>query len=187
MAKFFDELSDALIDFIRAQKVYFVASAPQDGRVNLSPKGVDSFRVLSPRQVAYVDLTGSGNETAAHLLENGRLTFMFCSFDRNPLILRLYCRGRAVHPGDAEWDALATRLPAIVGTRQFIVGDIVSGQTSCGFGLPFYTYEGERGTILASAERKGEEGLRAYRAEHNVRSIDGLPTGFPSTTRDDAR
>lgn len=184
MAKFFDQLSDALVEFIDAQKVFFVATAPQHGRVNLSPKGVDSFRVLSPRQVAYVDLTGSGNETAAHLLENGRLTFMFCSFDRTPLILRLYCRGRAVHPGDPEWAALAAQLPAIPGTRQFILGEIESGQTSCGFGLPLYEYQGERETLVAFAEKKGEDGLRAYRSEHNLRSIDGLPTGLTGSEDD---
>jgi pyridoxamine 5'-phosphate oxidase-like protein len=179
MAKFFSELSSAHGEFIRAQKIYFVASAPAQGRVNLSPKGMDTFRVLGPRRIGYLDATGSGNETAAHLAENGRLTLMFCAFTDAPLILRLYARGRALHPRDAEWTQLRPLFgPPLAGERQLIVGEVESVQTSCGFAVPFFDYQGERETLIAWGQRKGPEGIAAYWAEKNTRSIDGLPTGL---------
>lgn len=179
MAKFFSELTTAHRDFIAAQKMYFVASAPNQGRVNLSPKGMNTFRVLGSRRAGYLDSTGSGNETAAHLAENSRVTFMFCSYDEAPLILRLYGRGRAVRPRDDEWAQLRPLFGAsLPGERQLIVMEIEQVQTSCGFAVPFYTYEGERGQLLEWAERKGPEGVAKYWAEKNQQSIDGLPTGL---------
>jgi Pyridoxamine 5'-phosphate oxidase len=179
MAKFYTELSDAHREFIARQKIYFVASAPHAGRVNLSPKGMDTFRLLAATRVGYLDGTGSGNETAAHLLENGRVTIMLCSFDTAPLIFRIYGRGRAVHPRDAEWPELRPRFgPPLPGERQIIVVKIESIQTSCGFAVPFFDYRGERDTLTDYCVKKGPEGMAAYRAEKNQRSIDGLPTGL---------
>ncbi len=179
MAKFFDALSPAHLEFIAEQKIYFVASAPHAGRVNLSPKGMDTFRVLSPTRVGYLDGTGSGNETAAHLRENGRVTIMMCSFTTAPLIFRIYGRGRAVHPGDAEWPELRPHFgPPLPGERQLIIAEIESVQTSCGFAVPFFDYRGERETLIASCTRRGPEGLATFWAERNQRSIDGLPTGL---------
>lgn len=179
MAKFFTELSEGLRKFIVAQKIYFVSTAPAAGRVNLSPKGMDTFRVLGPQRVGYLDATGSGNETAAHLRENGRVTMMFCAFEGAPLILRLYARGRSVQAGDPEWTQLRPLFgPPLAGERQLIVGEIESVQTSCGYAVPFFDYQGEREQLIEWAEKKGTEGLAAYHAEKNQRSIDGLPTGL---------
>jgi hypothetical protein len=176
MARVHDSITADLRAFIEAQQVYFVASAPlaADGHVNLSPKGLDSFRVLGPRSVAYLDLTGSGNETAAHLRENGRITFMFCAFEGPPRILRLYGTGRTVLPGDAGWEALAGRFPAYPGIRQIIAAEVERVQTSCGFGVPRMAPAGDRDQLLRWAEAKGDA-LPAYRAEKNAHSIDGLP------------
>ena len=176
MAKFYTQLDDALRSFIGAQKVFFTATAPEEGRINLSPKGIDTFRCLGARTVAYLDLTGSGNETAAHLSENGRMTIMFCSFAEQPLILRLYGRGRVVRPRDGEWAALRPHFPELPGVRQIVVLDLESAQTSCGFGVPVYELKGERPTLVEWTLAKGEDGIRDYRREKNRVSIDGLPT-----------
>lgn len=176
MAKFFSELDDALIRFIEKQKIFFTASAPADGRINLSPKGMDTFRCLDHKTVAYLDLTGSGNETAAHLAENGRLTIMFCSFSAQPLILRLYGQGKVVGKTDEDWEKLHTNFDSLIGERQIIVLNIESGQTSCGFGVPVYELKEERQRLVEWAENKGENGLREYRQTKNRISIDGLPT-----------
>lgn len=178
MAKFYPELDDTLRGFIAQQQMFFVASAPHDGRVNVSPKGLDALRVLGSKQVAYLDHTGSGNETAAHLRENGRMTLMFCSFAGAAQILRLYGRGRTVAPQDAEWAELAPHFPAMLGARQIVVLDIESLQTSCGEGVPLYDYRGQRDGLARWAEKKGAEGMRAYQLEKNRVSIDGLPTGL---------
>jgi hypothetical protein len=179
MAKFFPELSPAHQTFIAAQKIFFVASAVASGRVNLSPKGMNTFRVLSSRRVGYLDATGSGNETAAHLAENGRITFMLCAFDGAPLIFRMYGRGRAVHPRDDEWSQLRPLFgPALPGERQLILAEIESVQTSCGFAVPFFDYVDERDQLIRWAEKKGPDGVAAYWREHNEKSIDGLPTGL---------
>lgn len=176
MAKFFSELDDWLQGFIREQKIFFTATAPADGRINLSPKGMDTFRCLDPKTVAYLDLTGSGNETAAHLLENGRMTIMFCSFSEKPLILRLYGRGRVVRPRDAEWEALHEHFTPALGERQIVVLQVESGQTSCGFAVPVYELKQERPMLTEWCEKKGEQGIRSYWLEKNQTSIDGLPT-----------
>lgn len=181
MGRAFPEISDELRGFIEAQAMFFVATAPlaPTGHVNLSPKGLDTFRVLSPTRVAYLDLTGSGNETAAHLAENGRITFMFCAFTGPPRIVRLYGRGVVVQPGDAQWDELAARFPTIPGVRQIIVADIDRAGTSCGFGVPLLAEEKQRPTLLRWAESKGADGLQRYREEKNRSSIDGLPARVP--------
>jgi len=178
MAKFYSALTEQHQLFIRSQKIFFSASAPQHGRINLSPKGMDSLRILSPSRVVYLDLTGSGNETAAHLLENGRMTLMFCSFDTDPLILRLYGQGRAVKPRDADWAALRRHFPALPGERQIIELNIDSVQTSCGYAVPQYVYAGERATLARWAQKKGAAGLLDYWREKNRVSIDGLPSGL---------
>ncbi len=178
MAKVFAQITDELQDFIHSQNIFFVATAPQGvtGHVNLSPKGLDSLRILSPNRVAYLDLTGSGNETSAHLQDNGRITFMFCAFHGVPCILRLYGKGYTVLPNACEWDALYSLFPQIPGTRQIIVADIERVQTSCGYGVPLYEYQGERDTLVKWACKKGEQGLQEYRQQKNLVSIDGLPT-----------
>lgn len=176
---FFDQIGEQHRDFIVAQHLFFVASAPGEGRVNLSPKGMDSFRVLSPNRVAYLDLTGSGNETAAHLLENGRLTLMFCSFGEKPLILRLYGRGVAVHPGNPRFAELRELFPHFASIRQFFDIEIDSVQTSCGFGVPQMQLVAPRETLVTWAEAKGEAGVAEYQQKKNRISIDGRPTGLP--------
>jgi hypothetical protein len=176
MAKFYSELTDELQEFITRQHIFFTASAPSSGRINLSPKGIDTFRCLDRRTVAYLDLTGSGNETSAHLIENGRLTIMFCSFTQKPLILRLYGQGSVIRPKDDTWQSLADLFEPLPGTRQIIQMAIESVQTSCGYGVPLYDYVGERETLINWAEKKGEVGIRQYWHDKNQTSIDGLPT-----------
>lgn len=176
MARFYTALEAAHRDFIAAQKLFFTASGTDAGRLNLSPKGMDSLRVLAADRIAYLDLTGSGNETAAHLVHDGRLTLMWCSFDAQPLILRAYGRGHVVHPRDAGWGALHGHFPVLPGERQIIVLEIESVQTSCGYAVPMYTYQGERQTLARWSEKKGPAGLLEYWREKNQVSIDGLPT-----------
>ena len=177
MAKFYSELNESLQRFIAEQKIFFTASAPLNGgRVNLSPKGMDTFRCLDKKTVAYLDLTGSGNETAVHISENGRLTIMFCSFSEKPLILRLYGRGRAVRTNNEDWARLYSNFEPIIGERQIIVLEIESLQTSCGFGVPVYELKEEREKLIEWAEKKGENDLREYRQTKNQISIDGLAT-----------
>jgi hypothetical protein len=177
MGQVHDTITPDLRAFIEAQRLFFVATAPSEaGHVNLSPKGMDTFRVLSPNRVAYLDLTGSGNETAAHLVQNGRITFMFCAFEGKPQILRVYGRGRVVRPGEGEWSDLSNHFPLLPGSRQVVVADVTRVQTSCGFGVPLMTFSGQRDALDRWARAKGEEGLRAYREQKNRTSIDGLPT-----------
>lgn len=178
MAEQFDHLKDNLVRFIEAQKMFFVATAPAggDGRINLSPKGMDSLRVLSPTRVAWLSVTGSGNETAAHVADNGRMTIMFCSFEAQPLILRLYGKARCVYQNDPDWGDLFAGFTPLPGARQIFDLEIDMVQTSCGYAIPFYDYQGERDTLIKWAENKGDEGLRAAWEEGNQESIDGLPT-----------
>lgn len=178
MAKFFPALDERLSAFIAEQKIFFTSTAANAGRINLSPKGMDVFRCLDERTVAYLDLTGSGNEASAHLLENGRMTIMFCSFGAQPLILRLYGRGRTVLPGDAEWEKWFARFDPLPGQRQIVVLDVKSVQTSCGFGVPRYGFEEHRPTLVDWSDKKGPGEMEQYRREKNRVSIDGLPTRF---------
>lgn len=175
MAEFFDALDERHVEMIGKQPVFFVATAAADGRINLSPKGYDSFRVLSPGRVGYLDLGGSGNETHAHLSVDGRVTFMFCNFEQPAQILRIYGRGRAVLPQDAEWDDLVRHFQTFAGTRQIILADIDSVQTSCGWGVPFMSFDRERETL-----KKAHAGMAAdawmEKTQARTHSIDGIPT-----------
>lgn len=177
MGRTFSELAESHVAFITRQKMFFVGSAPLtgDGHVNLSPKGLDTFRILSPSRVMYADFTGSGVETIAHLRENGRMTIMFCAFDGPPNILRLYGRGRVVEPQDAEFAELASKLSGLPPMRAIIVLDVSRVSDSCGFGVPLYEFKGDREQMAAWCDRKGDEGIRTYQREKNARSIDGLP------------
>jgi hypothetical protein len=180
MGKFHTSIAGHHKDFIEAQHLFFVSTAPleTEGHINLSPKGLDSFRLLSPTRVAYMDIIGSGNETSAHLLQNSRITFMFCAFDGSPNILRLYGKGYTVLPGYAQWAELSSHFVLLPSTRQIIVADIFKVQTSCGFGIPYYQYKGERDHSHKWAEKKGAEGLEEYKKEKNLMSLDGLPTAL---------
>lgn len=174
----FNELTKEHQTFIEKQHLFFVATAPlqASGHINLSPKGLNAFRVLSPTQVAYLDLTGSGNETSAHLLENGRITFMFCAFEDSPLILRIYGKGRVVLPEHEEWSEIAGHFELLEGTRQIILADIEFIQTSCGFGVPVYEFKEDRDILPTWARKQGKDGIGTYQKNNNVKSIDGLPT-----------
>jgi len=176
MAKFYDEITEKLQAFIAKQHLFFVATAAPNGRISLSPKGLDSFRVLNANRVAFMNLTGSGNETAAHLAADGRLTIMFCSFAEKPLILRLYGYGQSVHKQDAAWAEFARLFPQAVGNRNIILMEVESVQASCGFAIPFYDYQGDRDLLTQWAENRGAEGVQRYWYENNQVSIDGLPT-----------
>lgn len=178
MGKVFERIDETLQAFISQQPLFFVATAPlkAEGHVNLSPKGMDSFRVLSDQQVAYLDLTGSGNETSAHLAENGRITFMFCAFTGAPNIVRLYGTGRVILPNHPDWQTLVIKFPAHLSTRQIIVADIARVSTSCGYAVPFMDYRGERETLSKYWEVKGADALSDYWTLKNSTSIDGLQT-----------
>lgn len=179
MAEFFDALNDKHIAMIAGQPVFFVASAAAGGRVNVSPKGYDAFRVLSPARVAYLDLGGSGNETHAHLAaeqaDAGRITLMFCNFQQPALILRIYGKGRAVLPQDADWAELSAPFTLLPGTRQIFDIAVESVQTSCGWGVPFMTLERERDT-LKKAHRQSAPAEWEAKMARRTSSIDGLPT-----------
>ncbi len=176
MAKFYPDINTSHQDFIKEQKIFFTATASQTGRINLSPKGIDTFRCIDNKTVAYLDLTGSGNETAAHLNEDSRMTIMFCSFSDKPLILRLYGQGRVIHPRDKEWQTFYPLFNSVPGERQIIVLEVDLAQTSCGTGVPIYELKEERQAIIDWANKKGERGLYEYWEAKNLKSIDGLPT-----------
>lgn len=180
MAKFTDSLTEAHQTFIQKQKMFFTGTAAleADSRINVSPKGFDAFRVISPTEVAYMDLIGSGNETSAHTLQNARITLMFCSFDKVPNILRIYGKGAAVLPGTKDWEKYAPHFSLEPNTRQLIVVQVESVQTSCGFGVPIYEHKGGREQFAKWTEKKGEEGMKQYIEEKNQVSIDGLRTDW---------
>jgi Pyridoxamine 5'-phosphate oxidase len=175
VAKFYTQLDEQLCEFIAEQKLFFTATAPIEGRINLSPKGIDSFRCLDFNRVGYLDLTGSGNETAAHLHQNGRMTIMFCSFTDKPLILRLYGKGEVVLPDTEQWDGLIDKFIDLPGKRQLILLQVESVQTSCGYGVPIYELQQERTLLTDWAVKKGADGVRAYQLQKNLVSIDGFP------------
>jgi hypothetical protein len=176
MAKTFESLTPELVEWIERQHLFFVATAPSgdEGHVNVSPKGYDSFRVLDELTVAYLDLTGSGIETIAHLRQNGRITLMFCAFEGPPKIVRLQGRGRAVLVGEDGFDELAGRFEALPGRRAVIVAELDRVSDSCGYSVPFLDYVGERPTLEQWADRKGPDGVAEYWSEKNTASIDGL-------------
>ena len=177
MAKIYEEIDDRLAAFLSAQKMFFVATAPLSptGHLNLSPKGTDTFRILDTKTVAYLDLTGSGIETVAHLRENGRVVIAFCAFEGPPKIVRLHGRGEALEPGDDGFAELVGLFPARPGTRTIVRVRLDRIADSCGYAVPLYHYEGERAQLDEWATRKGPQGVVRYRADNNAESIDGLP------------
>ncbi len=177
MAKVFEAIDDKLAAFIRAQHVFFVATAPlaADGMINLSPKGLDSFRILGPQSVAYLDLTGSGIETVAHLRENGRVVFMFCALEGRPRILRLHGTGQSFEPGAPEFERLRPEFPEVAGVRAIVRAEVQRIADSCGWGVPLYSFQGERDQLVRFGEQLGPEKIRAAQKQFNRRSLDGLP------------
>ncbi len=178
MSKLHNGITPKLREFIEAQKIFFVATATADSRINLSPKGMDSLRVVNPNRIVWLNVTGSGNETAAHVQENPRMTLMFTAFEDNPMILRLYGNAKAIHNDDSDWQLLYPLFPPIPGARQIFDLDVDLVQTSCGFAVPLYEYIGEREQLNTWASKKGKNGLKEYWKEKNKVSLDGKPTYF---------
>ena len=176
MAEQFDSLSNELTEWINQQHVYFVASAAAEGRINLSPKGQDSLCVTGPNELIWLNLTGSGNETAAHLREVNRMTLMWCAFTGPPRILRVYGTADVIHPRDSDWQQCAALIPPPLGARQYFRVAIELVQTSCGYAVPNMTFNEDRDVLTRWAEKRGPEGIASYWAEKNQHSIDGLPT-----------
>jgi Pyridoxamine 5'-phosphate oxidase len=177
MGKSYDDITPALAQWIERQHLFFVASAPLagDGLINCSPKGLDTFRILGPREVAYLDLTGSGIETVAHMRENGRIVFLFCAFEGPPKIVRLHGIGEVVVPDSPDYGPLSSLFPAYIGRRAIVRAHLSRISESCGFGVPQYRYAGDRNTLIRWSESKGQEALAQYRQSKNARSLDGLP------------
>ncbi|MEX5216045.1 MAG: pyridoxamine 5'-phosphate oxidase family protein [Nitrospiraceae bacterium] len=180
MGKVFNEITPELAAWLSTQRMFFVASAPLSGNglVNCSPKGMDTFRVLGPREVAYLDLTGSGIETIAHLRENGRIVFMFCAFEGAPKIVRLHGRGELVTPESLDWKPLQARFPEYPGARAIVRASLLRISDSCGYAVPLYEYREQRDQLIRLSISKGDTHLQKYRNEKNARSVDGLP-GLP--------
>lgn len=178
MGKKYKEIEKPLQKFIEEQRLFFVGTAAPDGYVNVSPKGMDSLRVLSKNRVVWLNLTGSGNETAAHVFESDRMTIMLCAFEGNPMIMRLYGHATVVHPRDKNWSELIALFPEDVGARQIFDMQVDLIQTSCGFGVPLYDYAEERGQLQNWAEKKGTAGIEEYWEEKNQISLDGKPTNI---------
>lgn len=176
MAKQYDTLTDSLIEFIAAQKIFFVGTATADSRVNVSPKGMDTLRVLDGKRVLWLNVTGSSNETAAHVQLDPRMTLMFCAFEGAPLILRLYGRAMAIHQNDPQWAELYARFEPLPGARQIFDLAIELVQTSCGAGVPHYQYLDDREELNEWSRNKGEDGVRQYWLDKNQFSLDGIPT-----------
>jgi hypothetical protein len=177
MGKVFDEIDESLSSWIAAQRMFFVATAPlaADGHVNMSPRGHDTFSVLGPHRVGWLDYTGSGIETIAHLRENGRICLMFCSFDKRPRIVRLHGTGRVAMPGDAVFEQVAAQHPSHPSTRAAVIVDVERISDSCGYGVPVMDFVAERDLLRLNGEKRGPEGLAEYRREKNAVSLDGLP------------
>ncbi|RZS96943.1 pyridoxamine 5'-phosphate oxidase family protein [Cecembia calidifontis] len=176
MAKKLDCITPELKTFIEVQKIFFVGTAAEEGRVNVSPKGTDSFRVIGENKVVWLNLTGSGNETAAHLLKNNRMTIMFCSFEGKPLILRLYGQAKIYHKRDLEYGIYSGLFPENMGARQIIEMDVDLVQTSCGFAVPYMDFKEERTSLNVWSEKQGEENIKEYWKNKNTVSIDGFET-----------
>jgi len=176
MAKHYDHINKRIEKFIGEQKIFFVATAAAEGRINLSPKGMDSFRILDRNRIVWLNLTGSGNETAAHLHEDGRITIMFCSFAGSPMILRLYGTGKVIHPRHPDWEQHLSLFPDLAGARQILDVSVELVQTSCGMSIPLFDFRSERLELDEWARKKGKEGIKGYWKEKNEISIDGIPT-----------
>jgi len=178
MGKRLNHITSELKEFIKNQKIFFVGTAAEEGRVNISPKGIDTFRVLGDNKVIWLNLTGSGNETAAHLLKNDRMTILFCAFEGKPLILRLYGNAKIYHNRDQEFDTYLSLFPTTAGSRQIIEMEVDMIQTSCGFAVPFMDYKEERTTLNTWAKKQGSDKIEKYWAEKNTQSIDGFETNI---------
>ncbi len=178
MGKTYDHIPERQQNFIIKQKLFFVGTAATDSKINISPKGMDSFRIVNSKRVIWLNLTGSGNETAAHLLENDRITVMFCSFEGAPLILRIYGSAKAYHPKDSLYQDSIDLFPKIAGARQLIDIEVEMVQTSCGMGVPFFDFKEERNQLKQWAEEKGQRKIEEYWVERNTTSLDGKPTGI---------
>lgn len=176
MATQYSEISNKLISFIEKQHIFFVATATQDSRINLSPKGMESLRVINKNRVIWLNVTGSGNETAAHVQQLSRMTIMFTSFEGAPLILRLYGNARVIHPKDADWDKLYALLKPLPGARQIFDVNVDLVQTSCGMSVPYLDYVADRELLNEWATKKGEDKIKQYWQDKNQLSIDGLDT-----------
>ena len=176
MGQRFSELSDQHIQFISEQKIYFVGTAAEKGSVNLSPKGGDSLRVINSKEIAWLNLTGSGNESASHVLLNPRMTLMFCAFEGKPLILRAYGKAKVLHQTDNKWDEYSSKFPISVAARQIFVLDISLVQSSCGMSVPYFSYDGDRDDLASWSKKQGKEGLEKYWVKKNQKSIDGFET-----------
>ncbi|PJG57722.1 pyridoxamine 5'-phosphate oxidase family protein [Aeromonas cavernicola] len=176
MGQKYPELSEKHIEFISQQKLFFVGTATGDSRVNISPKGMDSFRIINSKRVVWLNVTGSGNETAAHIQSTPRMTIMFFALEGAPLILRLYGRATVIHPADPEWQTLQARFPPLPGARQIFDLEVELVQSSCGMAVPYFSYQGDRDLLSNWATQKRDEGIKAYWAEKNQFSIDGIPT-----------
>lgn len=176
MGKQFSKIPEKQIEFIKGQKLFFVGTAATDGRVNISPKGMDTFRVINPNKIVWLNLTGSGNETAAHLLKNDRMTIMFCAFEGKPNILRLYGKAKMYHKNENAFNDYLSLFPEMIGSRQIIELDIDMVQTSCGYAVPFMDFNEERTQLKSWSEKKGEVKIKAYWEEKNAQSIDGFET-----------
>jgi len=174
----FEKLSEKHIDFISHQPMFFVGTAAAEGYVNVSPKGMDTFRVINDEKVIWLNLTGSGNETATHIAESSRMTIMFCSFDKHPMILRLYGDASVVHPRDQKWDELIGLFPEHTGARQIFELNLDLVLSSCGYAVPYYELKGERPTLTKWAKNKGREGIEEYWKEKNTVSLNKKPTGI---------
>ncbi len=176
MAQQYSALNDRLIDFIHGQRLFFVGTATADSRVNVSPKGMDSLRVINANRVMWLNVTGSGNETAAHIQDNPRMTIMFAAFTGKPMILRLYGKATAIHQRDPQWASLYPQFDSLPGARQIFILDIDLVQTSCGMAVPLFDYAGDRESLNNWAEKKGDVGIREYWQQKNQQSIDGIET-----------
>jgi hypothetical protein len=176
MAKQFKQITDDHRSFIEAQHMFFCGTAADIGRVNISPKGMDSLRVMGPNRIVWRNLTGSGNETAAHLTRMNRMTLMWCGFETRPMIMRAYGTARTLHPRDAAFEALNALFPPSVGARQIYDMTVELMQTSCGYAVPFYDHQGPREVLQDWTAQKGPDGIAAYWQDRNRHTIDGLPT-----------
>jgi len=175
MGERYTEINEKQMDFIKKQHMFFVGTATEDSRINISPKGMDAFRVLDKNRVLWLNVTGSGNETAAHVQHNDRMTIMFCAFEGAPNILRLYGHAKIIQPHNANWQEHYALFGAFEGARQIFDMHVDLVQTSCGFGVPLFDYKEERGTLHTWATKKGEAGIHDYWQEKNAVSLDGKP------------
>lgn len=176
MGQQFSELNDQHIEFISEQKIYFVGTAAETGSVNVSPKGGDSLRVINSKEIAWLNLTGSGNESASHVLQNPRMTVMFCAFEGKPLILRAYGKAKVLHKNDKDWEKYSSQFPFSVAARQIFVLDINLVQSSCGMSVPYFSYESDQDNLAKWSEKQGVDGIEKYWAKKNQKSIDGFET-----------